>query len=252
MPSSLQVLPILERWDCNQCGICCRQTVITLDAVDRAKIEAQRWNRRREYENVRVIESHGFFRKLYTLAKQADGSCIFLSSEGRCRIHELHGAEQKPSVCQMFPLQPVVVERDKLVTLRRSCPSAAADKGRLVAEHLPEFEALLDQSPAAVAWAAGNVGTAPPKILRGLSRDWPDTRRIAQIFARLLSAGRFPLVRRWVHALQFCRLLEECRLKKLREWTAGPLASSSRCSNGRQSNRRVSFSPSAKRPPPPR
>jgi lysine-N-methylase len=215
MSSSLRTLPILERWDCNQCGICCRQTLITLDPADRAKIEAQRWNRHREYEKVRIIESHGWFHKTYTLAKQVDGSCIFLTPEGRCRIHELHGAEQKPSVCRMFPLQPVVVEREKLVTLRRSCPSAAADQGRAVVEQLPEFEALLDQSHS-VAWAAGKVSTAPPKILRGLSRDWPDTRRVAQIFARLLSTARFPLVRRWVHALRFCRLFDECRLKKLR------------------------------------
>ena len=175
MASLLQTLPIVERWDCNGCGICCRHTVIQLDESDRAKIEAQRWSQRRDFENVRVIESHGLFHKSYTLARQPDGSCVFLTAEGRCRIHELHGADAKPRVCRMFPLQPVpvVVETEKLVTLRRSCPSAAADKGRPITEHLPGFAAMLDGSNAATAWASGNVSTAPPKILRGLARDWP-------------------------------------------------------------------------------
>jgi lysine-N-methylase len=223
MPSSLRTLPILERWDCNQCGICCRQTVIPLDEADRAKIEAQRWSDQPEYQNVRTIESHGLFQKSYTLAKQPDGSCIFLTREGRCRVHELHGADAKPRVCRMFPLQPVPVGAETLVTLRRSCPTAAADKGRPVTEHLAELKLLLTpgdavaeatMAPTAAPMAAKT--SAPPKILRGLSRDWPDTRRVAAIFERLLADQRFPLVRRWVHTLQFCRLLGECRLRKLR------------------------------------
>ena len=90
---------------------------------------------------------HGFFRPTYRLAKQADGACVFLTAAGRCRVHELHGPQAKPRVCQMFPLQPVTIEGKTLVTLRRSCPSAAADQGRPVAEHLSALRVARSPSP---------------------------------------------------------------------------------------------------------
>ena len=60
--------------------------------------------------------------------------------------------------------------------------------------------------------------------MRGLARDWPDAHRAADAFARLLTDRRYPLVRRWVHVLELCRLLEECRLSKLRAMDSTALA----------------------------
>ena len=216
----LQPLPIVERWDCHQCGLCCRRTAIPLDAEDLARIRAQRWDEQADFRGVRTVVKHGVIRPTYRLAKQADGACVFLTTAGRCRVHELHGPEGKPRVCQLFPLQPVTIEGKTLVTLRRSCPSAAGDQGRPVAEHLAALEALVLPLPL----GEGRSEAAPPRIMRGFARPWPDVHQAAAAFQGLLADIRYPLVRRWIHALSLCRMLEDCRLSKLRTMDGKALA----------------------------
>ena len=216
----LQPLPIVERWDCHQCGLCCRQTAIPLDANDLVRIRSQRWEEQPDFRGVQTIVKHGMIRPIYRLAKQADGACVFLTAEGRCRVHELHGSEGKPRVCQMYPLQPVSIGGKTLVTLRRSCPSAAGDQGRPVADHLAALEPLVLPLPLGEGRSEGT----PPRIMRGFARPWPDVHQAAAAFQCLLTDSRYPLVRRWIHALDLCRLLEDCRLSKLRAMDGKALA----------------------------
>ena len=121
----LRPLPIVEHWDCHNCGDCCRNNIIRLDADDLARLKEQRWDEHPDFCGVRVIVSHGLVDETYALAQQADGACVFLTAEGRCRIHELHGYDAKPRICKTFPLQIVPMENGAILTTRRSCPSAA-------------------------------------------------------------------------------------------------------------------------------
>ncbi|MEX2169877.1 MAG: hypothetical protein WD851_11250 [Pirellulales bacterium] len=58
--------------------------------------------------------------------------------------------------------------------------------------------------------ASGSTAVVPP-ILRRTTRSWDDFYRLADALQRLLVDGRFPLVRRLVHCLRFCTLLEQCK-----------------------------------------
>jgi hypothetical protein len=111
-------------------------------------------------------------------------------------------------------LQIVPLDDVALLTMRRSCPSAAADAGRPVTTHLAEGKPFL---------LPDSNETAPPKILHGLHRDWHDARLVAGAIERFLTDRRFPLVRRWIHALQFGRLLSDCKLRKLKAMDSGAL-----------------------------
>jgi lysine-N-methylase len=206
----LRPLPIIEHWDCHNCGDCCRNNIVRLDAEDLARLKEQRWSEHPDFRGVRVIAGLGILGRTYTLAQQGNGACVFLTAEGRCRIHELHGYDAKPKICRTFPLQIVPLDGGAILTTRRSCPSAAAERGRPVAEHLPAIEKLL----AAEIKSAG--GQTSPPIISGLSRSWSDVRRTAAAIERLMTDRRYPLVRRWIHGLQFCRLLADCRPRKLR------------------------------------
>lgn len=206
----LRPLPIVEHWDCHNCGDCCQNNIVRLDADDLARLKEQRWDEQPDFRGVRVIAGNGLVGRTYTLAQQADGACVFLTAEGRCRIHELHGFDAKPKICRTFPLQIVPVENGAVLTTRRSCPSAASERGRHVAEHLPAVEKLL----AAEIKAAG--GQTPPPILNGLRRDGADVRRVTGAIERLMTDRRYPLVRRWIHGLQFCQSLADCRPRRLR------------------------------------
>jgi lysine-N-methylase len=153
----------------------------------------------------------GLWKKSYRLALDRQDRCVFLTSQGRCRIHELYGEAEKPLLCRMFPFQLVPLEQFAHVTLRRHCPSAAADRGRTVEEHLDSIHQLAARRPEPRRPAG------PPALTPRRRGAWPDFLRVADTLERLLLDGQFPLVRRLAHALKFCDLLQQCRLHKLAE-----------------------------------
>ncbi len=169
---ALRTLPIIEHWDCHNCGICCYGNIIRLDEDDLSRLKAQRWDEHPEYRGKRTIAGHGLFKKTYTLVQRPDGGCLFLTPQGRCRIHEVHGYEAKPRICKTFPLQIVPIENGAVLTTRRSCPSAAADKGRAVTEHVANVEKLLASDLERAA------AQRPPTIVSRHRRDWADTRKV--------------------------------------------------------------------------
>jgi lysine-N-methylase len=201
-------LPIVEHWDCHRCGNCCRGTVIPLNEDDLRKLREQKWEEHPDFQGVRTVVRHGLLRKTHQLAQRSDGSCVFLAPDGQCRIHQQHGPQAKPLVCRMFPLQVVAMEDTAWLTLRRSCPSAAADLGRPVEVNRDDVRALLRENPAGAA-------PAPPPVIRGARRNWQDFQQVATVFERFLRDERYPLVRRIAHGVQFCQLLEQCRLRTL-------------------------------------
>lgn len=209
MTPSIKTLPIVENWDCHNCGLCCRGTTIRLDERDLALLREQDWENHPDFCGVKTITRERWLGGRPVLAKQADGSCVFLSDQGRCRIHDLHGGSAKPAVCRMFPFQLVPLDRFAYVTSRRSCPSAAADEGRPLEEQL----SALRKSGLLARFAAPH--TAPPAVVRGVRKAWPEFLAAADALAKLLTNDRLPLVRRLIDGLQFCTLLEECKLKRI-------------------------------------
>jgi lysine-N-methylase len=212
----LFTLPILEQWDCHHCTACCRETTIPLSSADVARLHEQGWDRRPEFQGVATVRRAGLGRG-DVLAHRADGSCVFLTDAGRCRIHEEFGAEAKPRACQLFPLQVVATDRGGAVTVRRSCPSAAADKGRPLEQHLPTLRRLLTKR-----FADLSPPPAPP-ILRGVARGWDAFHGVSDALGRLLTDERWPMVRRVVHGLRFCALVEECKWKRVEAPAIGEL-----------------------------
>ena len=90
-----------------------------------------------------------------------------------------------------------------------SCPSGAADQGRKLDQHRRAVRKLVE---------AGRMApkrTRPPAIARRHRRSWKDTLRVLEVLERLMLDDRYPIVRRLVHGLAFCDLLESCRLRKL-------------------------------------
>ncbi|MFV1968241.1 MAG: YkgJ family cysteine cluster protein [Pirellulaceae bacterium] len=209
MTLPIRILPILERWDCTGCGLCCRGNMVPLDDDDLRKLREQDWDNHPDFLGVRTKVRQGLRGKSYRLAQRGDGTCVFLMEDGLCRIHKEFGLEAKPLVCQMYPLQLIPLQNNAVLTLRRSCPTAAADRGKLLktyrnaAEHLGTRRKLLAKA------------SRPPKIIEKRRASWEDPLPVMDGIERLLTDDRYPMVRRMVHGLNFCRLLEACRLKRL-------------------------------------
>jgi len=217
MTLPIRIPPIVERWDCHGCGACCRAKIIPLGDADLRKLDQQNWQQHPDYSGARIVVRLGRFKKGYRLAHRDDGNCVFLTAEGRCRIHEEYGAEAKPLLCRLYPFQLVPLEKFAYLTLRRNCPSAAADRGRSVEEHLGEAVELARQRQPEIEAAR------PPMIVPGHRRTWQDAFRVLEAIERLMTDSRYPPVRRLVHALQLCDLLGQCRLRGFPSSRLGPL-----------------------------
>lgn len=201
-------LPTVERWDCHQCGICCRGSIVPLRDEDLRKLQEQKWEQHPDYQRTQVTETLGMSGKRQ-LAKRPDGSCVFLLEDGLCRIHKEFGFEAKPLVCRMFPLQIVPHEKQAVLTIRRACPSAAADKGRALSEHLPEVRDYAAEGELT------KQGAAPPAIKPGEVADWKRARILLEALRRVTSDERYPPIRRLVHGLELCRLVEQAQTRDM-------------------------------------
>ncbi len=204
----IKTLPIVERWDCTSCGQCCRGTVIPLDDDDLRRLRSQEWDKHPDYRGVQTVVRQGVVRRRYRLAQRDDGRCVFLTEQGRCRIHEGFGFAAKPLVCRMYPLQLVPVDDVVLLTLRRSCPAAAADQGRELREHRGTALQGVRQRPQLAQ------AVRPPAISGSVGRPWQDTLLVTGALERLLTDEQYPLVRRLAHGLRFCDVLARCRIRK--------------------------------------
>jgi lysine-N-methylase len=197
-----------ERWDCQACGVCCRGAIVLLNDTDLERIREQKWEEDPIQAGKAYLARDSRATSGYRLAQRADGCCVFLTDGGRSRVHEKFGFENKPHMCQMFPLQLIPREQHAILTLRRACPSAAADEGRTLEEHLPEVQRLVKAGELTVPVAERQSLNTPA---------WRQANRVMAAAARIFGDERFPPVRRVVHALLFARLLEKAKLHKLDE-----------------------------------
>jgi hypothetical protein len=88
-------LPVFQNYDCHSCGFCCRNLVVNVTPAERARILEAGWSKRIP-DQLLFIEYRFGGRRLIRLAHRDDGACVFLGSDGKCRIHAETGLAAKP------------------------------------------------------------------------------------------------------------------------------------------------------------
>jgi len=248
----IRTLPVLQNWDCHVSGTCCKEYQVPLTEEERRRIEAQGWDRDADLGGLAPFVRRAWWWNLirlpglllhyllllfaprrrrplwdrtYVLNHRADGSCVFLSEQGRCRIHERHGYETKPLACRLFPFVLVPTGDHWSVGVRFACPSAAANKGRPMPEYagdLAVFAARLAEREGLTPRPDGSL-MAPP-FLRGRQRlDWPDTLRIVQTLVAMLRDRRDPVERRLRKCLTLAKEMRQAKLKNITGTRLGDL-----------------------------
>ncbi|QDU60209.1 Flagellin N-methylase [Planctomycetes bacterium Pan216] len=207
----IRTLPIVEQWDCFACGQCCKGHTVVLDASETRRLSEQGWARHPDFKGVAVTQQVGLLGGPTALAQRPDGSCVFLTDEGLCRIHAEHGEAAKPWACRLFPFQLIPVGDHLRLTMRRTCPSAADNKGKVLKEHLGLVREL---APHALPEKLESL--AAPGIVSRRSHPWADVRRVTDHFERIMLDERFPPVRRLLHLVRLCGHLAECRLGRVK------------------------------------
>jgi lysine-N-methylase len=218
MAFPIQHLPVVQNWDCHVCGTCCKEYQVTITEGEKLRIEAQGWDRDKDLGGHEPFKRVGpFWARRYQLNHQPDGSCVFLSDKGRCRIHERFGYETKPLACRLFPFVLVPTGDHWSVGMRFACPSAAENKGRPIPEHdaeLHEFAARLAEREGLTPQPDGTL--LPPPFLQGSQRvAWPEVLRIRDLLVDLLRNRRDPMERRWRKCLALAAESRQARLDRL-------------------------------------
>ena len=202
MPLTVRSLPVAQNWDCRGCASCCRSYSIPVTADERKRIEGQSWDSDPDLKAAPLFLPDGRGTKLN---HRPDGACVFLGADDRCRIHAKFGAAAKPLACRVYPFMLVPAGDHWRVGLRYACPSATADAGRPLAEHLPEvreYAALLEADQPAAR------DQPPPPLRPGTVVPWDDVLRVTGAVAKLLGESAVPLERRWRKVLTLAALAD--------------------------------------------
>jgi lysine-N-methylase len=210
MALPIRHLPVLQNWDCHVCGTCCKEYLVTVSDEERQRIEAQGWDPQADLGGLEPFKKVGPpWARRCTLNHREDGSCVFLSDMGRCRIHERFGYETKPLPCRLFPFVLVPMGDHWGVGLRYACPSAAKNLGRPLPEHtetLTEFASRLAQREGLAPRPDGSL-TPPPRLNGSQRVPWPEVARIVEVLLQFLRNRRDPLERRLRKCLTFAGLM---------------------------------------------
>ena len=132
MPMPVRSLPTVQNWDCRSCSDCCRTYIVPVTEGEREIIARQNWSAEPGFENLETVvnASDGD-----SLAHTADGACVFLGPDNRCRIHAKFGAAAKPKACRIYPFVMVPAGDHWRVGIRFACPTATANEGRMLSAH---------------------------------------------------------------------------------------------------------------------
>jgi lysine-N-methylase len=242
MSLPVRTLPVLQNWDCHVTGTCCKEYRVTLSDDEVQRIGEQKWDRA-ELGGLEPVRTTGpFWARRTQLNHHADGTCVFLSEQGRCRIHERFGYEAKPLPCRLFPFVLVPAGDHWRVGLRFACPSAAANRGRALPEHGKDLQVFADhlaRRENLTPLPDGSL-TPPPRQDSGVVLDWPDTLRIIDALLRLLGDRRDSVERRMRKALHFAGMMRQTRLENVRGSRLNvlfdPLFSAAEAETGRSPN----------------
>lgn len=213
MAVPLKHLPLMQNWDCHGCSDCCRIEAVITDEEKR-RIEALDLANDPEVGPGPWFASAGRGPGKWRLTHRRDGGCVFLTSGNRCRIQERFGAEAKPFVCRLFPFILIPAGNHWRVGMRFSCPSAAANRGRPVAEaekDLVRLARLLEQHVGRSAESA-----PPPPLQAGQQLPWPEVGRIVEALAEIVQDRRDRLELRLRKCLAVARVCGGIKMDGLR------------------------------------
>jgi lysine-N-methylase len=214
MPAPQLQLPLIQNWSCHNCGGCCRQHLIEITAEERQQILRQHWTAEDGIPDGQptVVWFAGLpWKKRYRLAHRADGACVFLDDRGLCRIHAKFGETAKPLPCQIYPYALHPAGKKVTVSLRFSCPSVVANRGKAVGQQTTDLKRI-----AELIVPPGADRMRPPAVSRRARVDWPEFQQLVNALDATFAQTQGPLVLRLLRALFWVRLVEQSKFDAIR------------------------------------
>ncbi len=214
MSLPIRHLPLIQNWDCQECGNCCREYQISVTDDERSTIEANGWATDPAIGGRPLFVATGpLWSRRYVLNHRQDGSCVFLNPQNRCMLHERFGAAAKPFPCRLYPFVLIPAGDHWRVGLRFACPSAAANQGKPLSEALSELHRYTDDMERRSAVQAEEV--RPPPLTAGHTTSWPDVSRFVSAILALLGNRKDRFERRMRKSLALANLCLHARFEQV-------------------------------------
>ncbi len=204
-------LPILvldlpgQRYSCHGCGACCRDFTVQLRDDDVARLARQRWRDLFGHEVWTEFRGHRFLRQ------RADGSCLFLLDDGKCRIHAEYGLQEKPVACRSFPLSVMPTPDGPQMGLNFACGSVQASQGASLASHAKDLRRIGEDAPETLAEAR------PVALLPGREASPLELRAFAGALDQWMADGERSLAVRVDGLAWLAQSLRNATLAKVRD-----------------------------------
>ena len=196
-----------QRYDCHGCTNCCREIVVQLTALDRDRIDQQNWaDELSAQPYVRLGRNH-------VLNQTPDGRCVFLSDDGKCRIHAKHGPAAKPLTCQLYPFTLEADAEGLRAGLRFDCPTVARNDGSPLASHRANLTHLASAFTAELPSAHRAIG-GRLELVRGHALSAETVDRLVDLIHRWLRDTRRTFHHRILGLHELVRTLGEARLNR--------------------------------------
>ncbi|WP_437207014.1 YkgJ family cysteine cluster protein [Planctomicrobium sp. SH664] len=207
-------LPILQNWNCHNCGGCCRQHAVLITDAEQKRILSQNWGPESGIPAGQPLfaqDKSWVGSSPLRLAQQTDGACVFLNEQGLCRIHAKFGEAAKPLACRIYPYAFHPAGKEVAVSLRFSCPSVVGNRGEPLTNQKKELQTL-----AQLVVPPRYRETPPPAITGKTTLDWTDTLRIVQHLDESLAESTTPVALKLLRALFWIDLIGKARLASMR------------------------------------
>ena len=191
-------LPTIQNWSCHSCGDCCRRHVVEITEAERQRIIDQGWVAGDGLAEAPLLvrDVGPFWNRRWRLGQLDDGACVFLDDQGLCRIHAKFGEAAKPLACRVYPYAFHPSGNGVALSLRFSCPSVVANRGRAVSQQADELKQMAGEV------VPEQVTELPPPALTSKQRvDWRDFHRFVSALDETLAPNDVPVAMKLIRAL---------------------------------------------------
>lgn len=193
-----------QRWSCHSCGDCCRDLVGHVTVEERRRIDEQGWSQKLG------VDPYVKTGRSWALNKHDDGTCVFLDSDNRCRIHAEYGEKNKPLACRIFPFSVREVSGGWQASFRFDCPSATSSRGEPIDTHQGWLQKLVRQLDH--SGASGDT----TYLARGLQASPEEIEAVIQRYIQWFDHEDFSISQRITGAARITSTLFHAKLKKVR------------------------------------
>ncbi|MBX3467538.1 MAG: YkgJ family cysteine cluster protein [Planctomycetes bacterium] len=210
------------RFQCRQCGDCCRDFPISLSPAEVARYDARDWTPvLGQPERVHEYSSHRGVGGQF-LRRKPDGTCLFLGPDDLCEMHRHLGEAEKPLACRLFPFSFLGGAADgrPVVGASFACSAIAAGDGEPIVSRRRGLEELLEELEAARPLAArGTPLRFDPRHAYGRA----EVELVLDLLVKELEDAGRPLPERLLAAVKFLALVSSSAFPSLEGDTARKL-----------------------------